>query len=419
MKLDRLVSAALLVALVTSCRASFAQDETFGWDGETNGNWFTTTNWTVFGANPNPGLGDPPIPDAGTRVEIDTDGLGVRPAPSISTGDALAHQVRIGLATPGVLNMSGGSLTTSPGTITFRVGAGAPGTLNLSGGTLNVAGGTMVTGSGVNSRGQVTVTGGTINVTGANRDFNLDEALDAATAASNLTMSAGVISIADVLLIDNMASIDLSGGTITSAVEQAGATRIRRDGAVRVSGGLFETKDDLEFGNATSPGGSLAITGGAVRAFRISDVGATASITVNGSGVLQVASANESTAAMQARVTSGLISSSGALAVSTVNVGGTNYTQVAVAAPVLLGDYNNNGVVDAADYTVWRDGLGGPSSVLNGRGSGAATVVQADYDLWVANYGRAGSFATAIPEPLSAAILTVGLALTGVCGRRR
>ena len=45
----------------------------------------------------------------------------------------------------------------------------------------------------------------------------------------------------------------------------------------------------------------------------------------------------------------------------------------------LAGDYNNDGSVDAADYTIYQDNSGGDSSVLNGNGSGAGTVVQANY----------------------------------------
>jgi hypothetical protein len=48
---------------------------------------------------------------------------------------------------------------------------------------------------------------------------------------------------------------------------------------------------------------------------------------------------------------------------------------IAVAPP---GDYSGNGVVDAADYTVWRDGLG-------------TTYAQADYDVWADNYGASSA----------------------------
>ena len=79
------------------------------------------------------------------------------------------------------------------------------------------------------------------------------------------------------------------------------------------------------------------------------------------------------------------------------------------AAPTgLPGDYNDDGVVDAVDYAVWRDNLGGDASALNGNGTGEATVVDADLDLWRANYGAsadAGSVVGAVPEPSALALL--------------
>ena len=54
------------------------------------------------------------------------------------------------------------------------------------------------------------------------------------------------------------------------------------------------------------------------------------------------------------------------------------------------GDYNNNGVVDAADYTTWRNNLGATISLTN-QSPLAITrslVDQEDYDLWKANFRR-------------------------------
>ncbi|MGL4513758.1 MAG: hypothetical protein ACRCT8_11765 [Lacipirellulaceae bacterium] len=82
------------------------------------------------------------------------------------------------------------------------------------------------------------------------------------------------------------------------------------------------------------------------------------------------------------------------------------------------GDYNADGAVNAADYSVWRDNLGGAASALNGAGSGAATVVPADYDRWVANYGVGASSATAIPEPAAIAALAMCLAATALLRNR-
>jgi hypothetical protein len=53
----------------------------------------------------------------------------------------------------------------------------------------------------------------------------------------------------------------------------------------------------------------------------------------------------------------------------------------------LGGDFDGNGIVDAADYTIYQDNLDLDAAVLNGNGSGAATVGQADYALWKANLG--------------------------------
>jgi hypothetical protein len=57
----------------------------------------------------------------------------------------------------------------------------------------------------------------------------------------------------------------------------------------------------------------------------------------------------------------------------------------------LPGDYNHNGIVDAADYVVWRKGLG-------------TTYRQADYDVWRAHFGQTAGGGAALPsaEPLSA-----------------
>ena len=59
--------------------------------------------------------------------------------------------------------------------------------------------------------------------------------------------------------------------------------------------------------------------------------------------------------------------------------------QLQVVNALLAGDYNNNGIVDAADYVLWRNG--GP--LQNDPTPG---VQPADYDVWRAHFGQtAGS----------------------------
>ncbi len=73
-------------------------------------------------------------------------------------------------------------------------------------------------------------------------------------------------------------------------------------------------------------------------------------------------------------------------------------------APPLPGDYNDDGMVDAADYTVWRDSLG--SSIdLAADGDGSGTIDEGDYLFWRGHFGEvrpttAATAAAAVPETM-------------------
>jgi hypothetical protein len=79
-----------------------------------------------------------------------------------------------------------------------------------------------------------------------------------------------------------------------------------------------------------------------------------------------------------------------------------------IGATALSGDFNGDGVVDAADYVKWRNGLG-------------PTYSPSDYTTWRQNYGsHSGAGAgtvTAVPEPALVALLAVVSVLTSI--RRR
>ncbi len=98
---------------------------------------------------------------------------------------------------------------------------------------------------------------------------------------------------------------------------------------------------------------------------------------------------------------------------------------VSLTSGSVSGDFNEDGVVDAADYTVYRDNVGGLNGLPNDDGLGV--VGQLHYDLWETNYGAEGeqltvvtvapAAALAVPEPGSLAIVC-GMVLAGSCGVR-
>ena len=63
----------------------------------------------------------------------------------------------------------------------------------------------------------------------------------------------------------------------------------------------------------------------------------------------------------------------------------------------LPGDYNDDGLVDAADYTIWRDNLGGPTPM-------------GTYLEWSANYGSSAP-TSSIPEPSATLLAAVALSI--------
>jgi hypothetical protein len=79
------------------------------------------------------------------------------------------------------------------------------------------------------------------------------------------------------------------------------------------------------------------------------------------------------------------------------------------------GDYDGNGAVDATDYAVWRNGFGqiGPGLAADGNRDG--TVDLLDYHLWQAHFGQtaAGSSTsiiesfTGVPEPTTLILMTL------------
>jgi fibronectin-binding autotransporter adhesin len=107
------------------------------------------------------------------------------------------------------------------------------------------------------------------------------------------------------------------------------------------------------------------------------------------------------------------------------NVANTSIDLVVTAAQPqdVAGDYNDNGVVDAADYVLWRKRLGTDTQLDNEvPGVTEGSVTPDDYDAWRNRFGNtagggAGALAGQVPEPATIALLAFALPL--VARRRR
>lgn len=82
------------------------------------------------------------------------------------------------------------------------------------------------------------------------------------------------------------------------------------------------------------------------------------------------------------------------------NIAGLNFASITGDQFVTIpngypGDFNADGTVNAADYTVWRDGLG-------------TVYAPADYDVWASHFGESNA-GIAVPEPQSVALVMLAL----------
>ena len=70
----------------------------------------------------------------------------------------------------------------------------------------------------------------------------------------------------------------------------------------------------------------------------------------------------------------------------------------AVTVSILEGDFNRDGLVDLADYTVWRNTLGAAvTSGTHADASGNGMVDAADYTIWKSNFGLANTQPVSLP----------------------
>jgi hypothetical protein len=330
------------------------------------GNWSSGTNWNPAGL---PDSNDTAFIHANRTATIDTDvgSIGTLVVADFETG---------------TLNIEPGGRLQITNRANFASGGGAnTATINQSGGLLSVVGSDPVMFLAFDEDDTVdyNLSGGELSA--GNLWFRFGNA--------TFTQTGGNVSV-DALILGEGGSestqslYDLRAGTLSvSGRANIGSAPggddpfPNSDGKMTISGGIA-TFGDLFFG-----------------------VDSTDVIELSGTGLLRINQTYYTEELALFDISAGSILGSN-LEVSTVDVGGILYTQIS-SFTSLPGDFNGDGIVDAADYTVWRDNLGAADeSTISFNGDGIGGIDQNDYEVWKTKFGTTASGGLAhaiVPEP--------------------
>ena len=340
-----------------------------------------------------------------------------------TSNDRLPVTTDVIVSSPGVLNLNGLSQKIGSLSGTGNVGTAA-GTLTIEGATSTVFDGALVNTANFNTPPAPGSTGtfgrlikngsGVITFNGVN-DIN-----------GSVTLNAGGITVgAAGSLCGDLADLTITGGTLTlnngaETVENFGGTggsvvlnnntmlttdpttnataaNTTYTGVISGSGGLIKQNTiagiakTLSLTGANTYSGGTTVTSGRVNSNSVSGTGSAASaVTVNDTGVLggygHVLGAVTVNSGGQLTAGVGLANGHNLSADNTVHVLSGGALNLMVGAPTSApsGDYNSNGVVDGADYVVWRNA--GSTDVLPNDVT-PGTVNASDYTVFRSNFG--------------------------------
>jgi hypothetical protein len=452
------------------------QDTSLGTTWTINAGKFVTLTdmgTASIGAGANGVFGAPGLPDADDVVSTKyIYNVNVNNAGAIADFDDSQHIQSLKLNSGGQANLNGftnggGSATTmqtdllgvDTGTGTLNIGAGntvtirsGTGSFKLAAGTiLNVQGGGVFNINGVQTHG----VGATLNVVAGTTNLGTD------AGASLSLVDSGIVnlSIAEHLggiTVNVGGKLNLNGGDLNAA--GAGSN----NGVINIPNGRTATFASSVSGGGSYIGAGIAVfnagfspgnSGSASVSFGgKANFAATSTVNIELGGILQGAQ-------FDAIHVGGQLALAGALAISFINPGsyspqsgdsfdildwgalagtfatlnlpslpgglnwntGQLYTTGVLSISGLIGDYNQNGVVDAADYVLWRKSVGQSGSSLPADGDNDHAITQNDFAIWRAHFGQSlgggsgsgSSLSGAVPEPstlaLAAFILVVSV----------
>ena len=261
-----------------------------------------------------------------------------------------------------------------------------------------------------------------------------------------------MVDVADGSSLELDGPLTFNGATIT----QQGSGTVLLDGQSTSGGGLWNLTEGILSGSG-AVAGSVDVVGGTM-----APGNGTGSLSINNdftlgsAGVLQLEVGSPSTSDYDFLNVTGTASLAGTLDVTLIDnyepEAGTSFLILAAnqivdqgvslsdadadqftlhvysnmvvlksIVPPLAGDYNDDGTVNAADYTIWRNTLG-ETNVLSADGNNNGVVDYADYAVWKLNFGatssaQASATDAAVPEPSAVSLLAGLLAMMIAAGR--
>lgn len=315
---------------------------------------------------------------------------------SFSGSTTLAANRGITLAgtTDGRINIpSGGNTLTYNGVIT------GPGKfIKMGDGTLSTASAHTYTG-GTDVYGRLLVN----NTSGSGTGTGAVNVKTTATGLGTDGTLGGTGSVSGLVTVE-------SGGTIAPGLSI---------GTLTLAGGLTLNAGSLlgielgapTMGDLINVGGTTTINGGTVNVADAGGLGAGTYTILDYAGALGGSFSNLALGTTPAGFSFALMDTGSAINLSVSAVAG------------LLGDYNEDDIVDAADFVVWRKAEQTGVADLPNDNDDPGNIGPAEYALWRANFGStlpgsgSGLGGGAVPEPASVVLVMLGMAAMAM-GRR-
>lgn len=387
---------------------------------------------------------------------------------TMSNGTLHARHMNVAFFGNGTFTQGGGTATIDTGVIvafgTNDQAVPSTGTMNLNGGVFETA----AIGGGGGGNSTVNFNGGTVRATVDQPDFIVN-----LTTAN--VQAGGLIIDSNGFNVSSNAQFSGAGGHIkrgagtsalTGNMSYAGTTKVEA-GTLLVNGshtggGAYTVEAGATLGGIGTIGSAVTVNGALAPGDGVGVLTVNNNVSFGTSGIFDVqidaagnaadrlivnGNLNLSGASDMLRLSlaAGALPLAGPLTIATytgtltgvfdldnanftINYGTGNNSSITISnitsidAGALIGDYNNNGSVDAADYTIWRNNVGNPGNTLQNRdpANGTGVVGPGDYASWKANFGAGGGGSLAVtnvPEPSAVALLLMGS--IGVVIRRR